>query len=101
MGAGYVGILSIDIHLPQSDSLKAKRKDVLSLKADLHRRFGAAVAEVDHHDLRQRTLLTAAVVDRRARDLEDRLQAIERFVISLHDTVRVEHYAVLKPEDVT
>ena len=72
MGRGYVAIVSIDLHLPTSDSLKAKRGDVRSLKADLQHRFGAAVAEVDHHDLRQRALITAALVDRRSSDLGGR-----------------------------
>jgi len=56
MGAGFVGILTFDIHLPEAGSLKGKRSDLRSLKADLQHRFGAAVAEVDHHDLWQRML---------------------------------------------
>ena len=101
MAAGYVGILSIDLHLPQSGSLKDKRREVLSLKADLVRRFGAAVAEVDFHDLRQRALLQAALVDRHAADLEHRLDDVERFVERSHDAVRFDNRLVFKPEDVT
>jgi len=99
MGAGYVGILSIDLHLPQSGSLKDKRRDVRSLKADLARRFGAAVAEVDFHDLRQRALLSAALVDRHARDLDDRLDEVERFVEGHHELVTFSNRLVFKPED--
>ena len=101
MGAGYVGILSIDLHLPQSGSLKDKRRDVLSLKADIVRRFGAAVAEVDFHDLRQRALLEAALVDRHASDLEHRLDDLQRFVERAHEMVRFDNRLVFKPEDVT
>ena len=53
MAAGYVGILSAELHFPDNRSLKGKRKELLSLKAQLQRRFGASVAEVDHHDLWQ------------------------------------------------
>src|SRR6185503_17368030 len=55
MGAGYVGILSAELHFPESGSLKGKRKFVKSVKAQLHQRFGASVAEVDHHELWQRS----------------------------------------------
>ena len=55
MGMGYVGILSVDLHFPEAGSLKGKRKFVRSAKAQLQNRFGASVAEVDHHELWQRS----------------------------------------------
>ena len=64
MGAGYVGILAVELHFPEAGSLKGKRKHVKSAKAQLHNRFGASVAEVDHHDLWQRAGLTVACVAR-------------------------------------
>ena len=99
MSAGFVGILTFDIHLPDNGSLKGKRRDLRSLKADLQHRFGATVAEVDHHDLWQRSLVTAAIVDRRASDLEHRLQDVERYVVAHFDASRVAHYGIVAPED--
>jgi len=99
MGAGFVGILTFDIHLPEAGSLKGKRSDLRSLKADLQHRFGAAVAEVDHHDLWQRMLVTTSLVDRRASDLEHRLADVERYVVAHFETSRVAHYAIVAPED--
>ena len=63
---GYVAILSAELHFPEAGSLKAKRKHVLSAKAQLSNRFGASVAEVDHHELWQRCGLTAAFAAREA-----------------------------------
>jgi len=83
MGSGYVGILSVELHFPASGSLKGKRKYVKSAKAQLANRFGAAVAETDHHDLWQRAELTAALVGRDITDLGNRASALERFVISM------------------
>jgi uncharacterized protein len=82
MASGYVGILSFDLHFPEGGSLKGKRKELLSLKSDLQRRVGAAVAEVDYHDLWQRARLTLAVCDRRHHTLLERLDAAERLAVS-------------------
>jgi uncharacterized protein YlxP (DUF503 family) len=79
--SGYVGILSIELHFPDNHSLKGKRKELLSLKAQLARRFGASVAEVDHHDVWQRSRLTLACVARRHTELQGLLDGAERFVV--------------------
>ena len=80
MGAGYVGILSVELHFPQSGSLKAKRKELLSVKAQLQRRFGASVAEVDHHELWQRARLTLSCVARAHLEAEQLLDGAERYL---------------------
>ena len=80
MGAGYVGILSAELHFPENGSLKGKRKELLSLKAQLQRRFGAAVAEVDHHEVWQRAGLTLACVARGHRELLGLLDGAERYL---------------------
>lgn len=82
MECGHVGILTVDLHLPVGSSLKAKRKELLRVKSALARRFACAVAEVDHHDLWQRSRLTLAVVSRTAGDSDDRLSEILRFLHS-------------------
>jgi uncharacterized protein len=76
----FVCILEIELHFPETGSLKGKRRELSSLKAQLHRRFGAAVAETAHHDLWQRAGLTAALVGRDASLLKDRAADVERYV---------------------
>jgi uncharacterized protein YlxP (DUF503 family) len=80
MSAGYVGILSFELHFPENHSLKGKRKDLLSVKAQLQRRFGAAVAEVDHHQVWQRARLTLACVARGHNELVGLLDGVERYL---------------------
>ena len=87
----YVCLLEIHLHFPDNGSLKGKRKELSSLKAQLQRRFGAAVAETGYHDLWQRSELTAALVGREAGALRDKAAALERYVVSMFpDGVRVE-----------
>jgi uncharacterized protein len=80
MGSGYVGILSVELRFPENHSLKGKRKELLSVKAQLQRRFGAAVAEVDHHDVWQRARLTLACVARGHTEVIGLLDGAERYL---------------------
>ncbi len=80
MGAGYVGILSVELHFPEAGSLKGKRKHVKSAKAQLQNRFGVSVAEVDHHELWQRARLTMSCVTREYREAEQLLDEAERYL---------------------
>jgi uncharacterized protein len=80
VASGYVGILSVELHLPEAGSLKAKRKHVKSAKAQLQNRFGASVAEVDYHDLWQRAGLTLACVARDYREAARLLDEAERYL---------------------
>jgi uncharacterized protein YlxP (DUF503 family) len=85
-----VGTLRMELHIPASHSLKAKRSVVNHVKERLRTRFNASVAEIDHQDLWQRAALGVAVVsgegaglDRVLRDIldvverEDRLQVLD------------------------
>jgi uncharacterized protein len=80
MSTGFVGILSVELHFPESGSLKGKRKFVKSAKAQLQHRFGASVSEVDHHELWQRARLTVACVARDHGELERLLDDAERYL---------------------
>ena len=51
-----------------------------SAKQQLQNRFGASVAEVDHHDVWQRSRITVACVAREAREAQRLLDDAERWL---------------------
>jgi uncharacterized protein YlxP (DUF503 family) len=89
--SGFVALLVIDLHFPEAGSLKSKRKELSSIKAQLHGRLGAAVAEVAHQDRWQRATLTAALTGGSLPALSAAADNVERWLHSrAPDGVRVE-----------
>ena len=76
----HVAVLKIDLHIPQSRSLKAKRAVVKPIVEGIRRRYAVAVAEVDHQDQWQRAELGVAVVSGTGSKATEVLDAVERFV---------------------
>jgi len=98
MGSGYVGILSVELHFPASHSLKEKRHHLRSAKARLQN-MGAAVAEVDHHEVWQRSRLTLSLVAREYREAERMLDEAERYLGSQDWELGAVERQVLDPDD--
>lgn len=87
----YVALLTIHLHFPEAGSLKAKRKELSSVKAQLHGRLGVAVAEVDHQDTWQRATLAAALVSGSMSTLTESCDRVSNFLDGrFPDGVRVE-----------
>lgn len=57
-----VGILQLELHLPQSHSLKDKRSVLKSLRDHLRSRFNVAVAELDSNETWQRARIGVAAI---------------------------------------
>jgi uncharacterized protein len=70
----------VELRFPESHSLKEKRMHLRSAKKQLQNRFGASVAEVDHHDVWQRARLTVACVAREAREARELIDGAERWL---------------------
>jgi hypothetical protein len=74
--------LSMEIHIPDSGSLKSKRNVVKHLLETCRVRFGVAVSEVGHQDRWQRSALAFAAIGSSPGQVEDVLDAVERYVWS-------------------
>jgi uncharacterized protein len=99
MAAGFVGILTFELHLPEGGSLKGKRKHLLHTKAQLERRFGASVAEVDYHDRWQRSQLTMAIVRRQHGSVQQALVDAQQYLASQEYELAGATRTVLSVED--
>jgi uncharacterized protein len=87
----YVALLLVHLHFPQAGSLKAKRKDLASVKAQLHGRMGITVAEVGHQDRWQRATLAAALTGGSLNHVEGASDRVERFLLErFPESCRVE-----------
>ena len=95
----FVCVLEIDLHFPANGNLKGKRRELSSLKAQLQRRFGVAVAETGHHELWQRAGLTGALVGRDAALLKDRAAEVERYLWGMFPDGATMESLVMSTED--
>ncbi|MEX2422150.1 MAG: DUF503 domain-containing protein [Actinomycetota bacterium] len=57
-----VAMERFDLRIPGCGSLKEKRHVVKTLTSGIRSKFNVSVAEVDHHDLWQRTAIAVAAV---------------------------------------
>jgi uncharacterized protein YlxP (DUF503 family) len=78
----HVGTLTVELHLPQSHSLKDKRAVIRPILDGCRHRFAVAAAEVDHQDRWQRAALGMATVSASATLAGEVLDGVERFVWS-------------------
>jgi uncharacterized protein YlxP (DUF503 family) len=70
-----IALLSIEMHVPGSRSLKDKRIVLRRIK-DRLKKFNVAVSEVDHHDLWQRAGLAVVTVSNDEQHADRELAAV-------------------------
>ncbi len=71
-----VGVLTLELAVFDAQSLKDKRRVVLSLKQKLRNRFNVSVAETRYHDLPKRCCLVVVMVAHESRPLHSQLDKI-------------------------
>jgi uncharacterized protein YlxP (DUF503 family) len=70
-----VGLLSVEMFIPHAQSLKDKRMVLRGVK-DRLKKFNAAVAEVDHQDVWQRSVLGVVTVSSSRAHVDEVLSAV-------------------------
>ena len=65
-----VGVLRVELFIPESGSLKTKRFAIKSIKDRLRSRFNVSVAEIDNGDKWQRASLGVAAISNESKHLD-------------------------------
>ncbi len=76
----HIGVCKIWLHIPESHSLKTKRRVIKSLIARLKNRFNIAVAEVDALDVHQSAVLAAVSVSNDTAYLNSLISRVITFI---------------------
>ena len=71
-----VGVLTLELHLPDAHSLKDKRQTLRKLKERLRAHFNVAVAELDHQDSWQRATVGVVSLSNDSLHLTQLLEAV-------------------------
>lgn len=73
-----IGVLTLDLRIEHSHSLKEKRQVVRSLKDRLRSKFNVATAEIDHQDSWQDAVIGVVTLSGSRSQVEEILQRVER-----------------------
>jgi uncharacterized protein len=71
-----VGLLTLELHMPEARSLKDKRQVLRSLKDRLRRHFNVAVAELDFQDVWQSSVIGVVTLSNAEQHVEQSLQLV-------------------------
>ncbi len=75
----HLGVLLLELHIPDSQSLKAKRKVILSLKTRIRNKFNVSVAEVGDLDKWQRSVFGVSALSGDQKIVENMLKEVVEF----------------------
>ena len=78
-----VGVLRLELLLPENHSLKGKRSVLRTIKARVQNKFNVSIAECDDHDLWQRATLGVSQVGTDQPHVDSCLRNVVRFIEDL------------------
>jgi len=92
MPAMFIGVCTIEMHIPESGSLKTKRHSLKSLKDRIRAKFNVSVAEVDDNDLWQKASLAVAAVSNDKSHLNQTLDHVLNLVRSVPEVSLLDYH---------
>ena len=86
-----VGLLTLEFHIQHAQSLKDKRQVLRSLKDRLRAKFNVAVAELEHHETWQRSVVGMVTISNDEGHVEESLQHVLAEADSMLGPLLVSH----------
>jgi uncharacterized protein YlxP (DUF503 family) len=86
-----VGLLLLELQIPDAHSLKDKRQIIRSLKDRLRRKFNIAIAELDFHDVWQSSTIGIVTLSNAEQHVEESLQHVLAEAQRILGPVLVDH----------
>ncbi len=80
----HVGILRVEIFIPESNSLKTKRRILRTLKDRIRNKFNVSVGEVDALDKWQRSVIGLACISRDKKHIDAVLNKTAELIDTYH-----------------
>jgi uncharacterized protein YlxP (DUF503 family) len=87
----HVGILQVLLHVPDSQSLKDKRRIVRGLLDRIRAKFEVAASEIEDQDLRQRAVVGFAAVSNSTRHAEEVMSKVLAYIRESPAANVIEH----------
>ncbi len=88
----FIGVCTIEMHIPDSGSLKGKRHSLRSLKDRIRNAFNVSVAEVDDNDLWQKASIAVAAVSNDKSHLNRTLDLVLNMVRAAPDVNLLDYH---------
>jgi uncharacterized protein YlxP (DUF503 family) len=85
-----VGLLTLDLHIPEANSLKSKRFVIKSLTDRIKNKFNVSVAEVDANNLWQRSVIGISIVANETQIINKVFEKIKNLVESYHSVQLID-----------
>jgi uncharacterized protein len=86
-----VGLLTLELHIEHSQSLKDKRQVLRSLKDRLRAKFNVAVAELEYHDTWQRSVVGVVTLSNEEQHVQESLQRVLAEADNILGPVLISH----------
>ena len=77
-----IGLLQLDIIIPESNNLKEKRSTIKSIKETIRKRFNVSIAETGKLDKWSRSELSISKVSNEAKFIRQEFQNIQKYIES-------------------
>jgi len=88
----FIGVCTIEMHIPNSGSLKDKRHSLRSLKDRIRNAFNVSVAEVDDNELWQKASLAVAALSNDKSHLNRTLDLVLNMVRAVPDVNLLDYH---------